>query len=1295
MEPLHESTAVHWQLTWHTGPDAGGCAILPPGRYVVGRSSLADVRCDDPLLEPHHAVVELTPAGFHLAQLCGRADVTVQPASIATTDGADTHIGGSVLRLARVAAGTASAAGEAAAHVRDGALIRSPRAVPVWSPLEVRPPDGPPPATNLPGGLLPTVLSLVGAGALAVIARQPMFLLFGLVGALVAVGSWVAQKVSRARHARRDRREHRLSVAGYTEAVAASRAAFVAHHLATTPTPATARATIAHRTESLWQRRLDHPDALRASLGCGELVWPAPHAVIGAMGFGDVTMITPIADMPVAVTMAPGRRVAVRGAVERGRGIARSVVVQLAASLGPADLKVVVVTGEPAAWRCLHGLPHCTSSAGAPLVVTESQLGAVLGELDPAHVLFVTDSPELLAARTSPLRRAVTAERGSSLIAVVASDGAVPHVCTSLLQLGAGPLGRWVVDTAVDALPAAVRVSGIGATATAAVSAALSKVRDPEDPNGAATGIPRQLRLLDLLTVQHAGAVTSEAIAAGWVAAGPAPAPRGVLGMAADGLVDIDLVRDGPHGLLAGTTGAGKSELLRSLVVSMAVASSPDHLTFVLVDYKGGSTFDACAQLPHVVGVVTDLDDHLADRALRSLHAELRRREQLLRSLGAADLDDLRAMSTAMSTAMSRAVPPAAGPAHSVLPRLVVVIDEFAALVSEQPDFLHALVGVAQRGRSLGVHLLLATQRPSGVISDDVRANTNLRVALRLHDHADAMDVVGDPAPAQLPRGVPGRAVMRLGPDEYVTFQAARCTGGDDLTTLVGSIRGAATLLGVAPPVPPWLPPLPDGASLALPPAAVGRIDDPDRQQQIDLVWRPSTGNLLLAGSPGAGVTTALVSIGAQLLSDTTSGAHVYVVDANGDEQLRRLDRSPRCAGVVRVHERERMMRVLFRLRDEVQRRMAHGRAEGEQPIVVLVDGFDVLRRALDDFDTQAEYDALTDVIQSGAAVGVAVVLSTAQPSALPLAITAACAERWVFHLTDRVEATSLGVPAALVPAAGQPGRMVIASTGLEAQLGCVALHPVPCPSESLPEPVTCIPAVVPAGDLEGAGPETATGDDATLLVGVSFASGRPWAVQVPDGDHLLVLGPARSGRSTALQQLACSWAGHHPGGWAASVTPRRSALTAVVRCDDLAEVLHRLPRRGPALVVVDDCELVDDPNGAFAALLASRRAGLMVLAAGRPDALRQSYGHWSMVLRRSRLGLVAATASDVDGDLVGVVLPRRLPVAARPGLMWAVDNGSLTLVQVAVAGSVAGDDTTAHDRRRADGAGATRTLPS
>ena len=299
----------------------------------------------------------------------------------------------------------------------------------------------------------------------------------------------------------------------------------------------------------------------------------------------------------------------------------------------------------------------------------------------------------------------------------------------------------------------------------------LAGLSDPEDLAGAGSELTTDVRIEDLPGVPR----TAAAIAASWRSGGDDPAPVAPIGVSLDGVVEVDLVRDGPHALIAGTTGAGKSEVLRTLVVAMAARVGPDHVTFVLVDYKGGATFDACADLPHTVGLVTDLDDGLAARALVSLEAEVHRRERLLRQSGAADLTAHRAM---VGTAP--------------LPRLAVVIDEFAALAVDLPDFIPALVGVAQRGRSLGVHLVLATQRPAGVVDDHIRANTNLRLALRLHDRADALDVVGDPAPAALPRGVPGRAVMRLGPSDIVEFQIARCTApldGDDRRT--NRARGA------------------------------------------------------------------------------------------------------------------------------------------------------------------------------------------------------------------------------------------------------------------------------------------------------------------------------------------------------------------------------------------------------------------------------------------------------------------------------------------------------------------------
>ena len=234
--------------------------------------------------------------------------------------------------------------------------------------------------------------------------------------------------------------------------------------------------------------------------------------------------------------------------------------------------------------------------------------------------------------------------------------------------------------------------------------------------------------------------------------------PAAVIGSGPHGIHSIDLSRDGPHVLVGGTTGSGKSEFLRTLVVSLAISTPPSDLTLVLVDFKGGAAFGPCADLPHVVGVVTDLDDHLVARALTSLRAELRRRERMLADAGTPDLEAYARSPRARQDPM---------------PRLVVVVDELRTLVDEVPDFVSGLVRLAAQGRSLGIHLVLSTQRPSGAITAEVQANVSLRIAFRVRDRADSVAVVEDAGAADLSPATPGRAVAR-GPDgRLLTFQSA------------------------------------------------------------------------------------------------------------------------------------------------------------------------------------------------------------------------------------------------------------------------------------------------------------------------------------------------------------------------------------------------------------------------------------------------------------------------------------------------------------------------------------------
>ena len=1272
------------------GPATGTIVTLGAGRHVVGRSPSCTVSLADPALEPHHGVFEVADAGsVRFTQLTGRvaAQVDGEPisAAVVVEDGATVGIGCSRLRIGR-SAGPGKGAAALTADPADpwrSTVHRTPRPLSRWAPAAIPVPESAS-STRLPAGIGVTaaVCTMVGSVVVALVMRSPLFLLLGAVGLLASAGMWVAGRVGAARDGRRAGAIHRRELAAFSTAVAAQRRAQWQHHLATTPPVAEAVVAATTTRADVWGRRADHADAFRVTLGWGPVTWEValdgspgdPGTSAGAELTAVVAAAEQFDDAPVPAELGTGAALAIAGSA--AASVVRSLIIQLATWTGPADWRLVAVVDEPSSWDWCRWLPH--GPADTATVVSADDADAQAATLlqddgaDGRHVVVVTDRPELVAQRTGALRRFLGAARSSALVVHVPPGDAVPAMCRSVLEIGSIGRARWWADTSIAARSDIVHAAGVTLVDAERVARCLAPLRDPEEPSGSETlGTAVSLGALS----EHHGVGPIDdaiAVAAAWRAGGPDPAPAAPLGLAADGVVEIDLVRDGPHALVAGTTGAGKSELLRTLVVSLAARCSPDHLTFVLVDYKGGATFDACADLPHTVGLVTDLDDRLAERALTSLEAELRRRERILRAVGASDLDEYR----------SRA-------RDQPVPRLVVVIDEFAALAAELPTFLGKLVGLAQRGRSLGVHLVLATQRPAGVVDDDIRANTNLRLALRLHDSADARDVVGDDAPARFSRHAPGRAMLRLGPSETVVFQAARCTGVwtparegrlhvlaaepvppggqvTELAVLVRSIRHAAALSDIAPPHCPWLPPLPE--HVAPDAGGVGLVDVPHQQRRDVLSWVPSDGNLALLGAFGSGTTSGLVAV---LTSVCTAAdpheRHAYVVDARGDERLDALANLPHCAGVVRPHERERLARLLDRLVGELDRRRAAGGRNERPEVVLAVDGIPALRALLDGPRDGTRWEQLGRVVSEGAAVGMSCVMTAERPGAVPPAVLAACAERWIFHLDDAGEATSCGLRPVAVPAAS-PGRLVVASSGCEAQLAMPAGLPSPTePRVGGPAEIDVLPAIVDAATMP-AGRVTAAGE-LELAVGIDFAGLGVAYLEVPDGEHVLVAGPPRSGRTTALHRLVTSWVEARPGEQIVAVSSRRRALLPqlpiVVEADAPAAVAAVEAAVGrPCLLVVDDAEHVDDPR--LSGLLSERRPGLLVVAAGRPESLRSMYGHWTSVVRRSRLGLLFAACSDTDGDVLGELLPRHRPLPPRPGLAWMVGGGRRSMVQVA-----------------------------
>jgi S-DNA-T family DNA segregation ATPase FtsK/SpoIIIE len=295
--------------------------------------------------------------------------------------------------------------------------------------------------------------------------------------------------------------------------------------------------------------------------------------------------------------------------------------------------------------------------------------------------------------------------------------------------------------------------------------------------------------------------------------------------------------------------------------------------------------------------------------------------------------------------------------------------------------------------------------------------------------------------------------------------------------------------------------------------------------------------------------------------------------------------------------------------------------------------------------------------------------------------------QRWLFHLDDPSDAQGVGVRAGAAPPA-IPGRILVVGSRLEAQ---VAILPIPAPATAvtgqpvgpgspmtigtLPEHVVAATLPATLGDAAGSTP---------LVLGLDFASLEPAAMDVPDGEHAIILGPARSGRSTALIRSIAAWRAAHPAGTVIVRCPRGTspvrawvsahAPDALVAADDAAIVAAVCDTAGSeriacdvrVLVAIDDAERVDDATGALLGVVGARHANVMVVAAGRPDTLRTMYGHWTAVVRRSRIGVVMTNGGESDGELLGELLPKRTPVRPRAGLGWLFDNGGRRLVQVA-----------------------------
>ncbi|MEM7140607.1 MAG: FtsK/SpoIIIE domain-containing protein [Actinomycetota bacterium] len=1254
-----------------TGGVWAGRAVHLSGPVVVGRDPACDLTIDDAGLCATH--MRLESAGS-LTDLGSRNGVAIEGHPVrGTVASAVGHIRAGTSRFAvRSPVDDRPVAVSAALGEKGGTIPfnRPPRTPPpTVAAAFALPEPRPEPPEREPLSLAGIVLPVI-AGAVVALLFSPFMAIFAALGPVLTVGTWWERR-------RRARRAHAAEMRAFHAALDALVARLPAARLdeverrrALHPDPAEVVRRATDLSVRLWERRFGDDDAFIVAIGGADETMT--HGGVDGEVAGEALQAfldqPRLPDVPVAVALGPGAVLGIVGERAAQLSVARSLVVQMATHHGPADLAVLVAADDPAAWTWTtwfpHGADHAAGRAGANLVRTTDQRLAdhALAALGDRTMLAVLDGDDPLQGRLTAGRTVLGDERVAAIV-LVPDEHRLPARCTAVARVD--ELGRLeLVDPRRPGNGRRALAWGLPLDVAEGAARGMARLDDPELPIAGA-GVPSAAPLLGLLGIDGDDAA---AVESRWrVTDGTADlvVPIGADG---DGPVQLDLVADGPHLLVGGTTGSGKSELLRSLVAGVAASADPDHVAMVLIDYKGGAAFDCCADLPHVAGLVTDLDADLAARALRCLEGELHHREERLRAVGAEDL-----------AAFRRAASPDASP----LPRLLVVIDEFATLAADLPDFVDALVGIAQRGRSLGVHLVLATQRPAGVVTDDIRANTACRIALRVTDRNDSIDVIDAPDAAAIPRDRPGRAVARLGPGELSPFQSALVTGHSigragvsvrdgrsardvatsgpsDLERLVSTIGRAHSARGGRLPRSPWPDPLPARVHRAdLPGADPGSwmlVDEPERQRQRSAGWCPSDGHLVVVGAPGSGVSSTLTA--AALAAARVDRVHLHAIDLAGDlAPLAGLEAAGTVAGPVEGVRRARLLRWLD---DEVARRRGDPDADAPR-LLVLVDDLGGLARAHDPVREPEIHDRFARIWSDGPGVGVTVAASVRRGADLPPALAASVDTVLLHRSADPGDAMRFGQRASLADL--PPGRAVRAGDGRHVQVALDALTIAEAVDafggaapERPPHDVGELPAEIgvshPAVGLSVL-------DDAvtvTIAVGDRDLTGQP--LRLFDGEHALVIGPARSGRTNTLAAM------HRAAGDAAIVVgdgalARRCGVIPTMP----ATLDTAIQGRGATLVLVDDATDVDDPTGALAALVVAPPPGVHVVAAVRPDRLRGAYGHWVTEIRASRKG-VLLRPDPMDADLLGAQLPPRLTLPPHPGRGVIVDD-AMEVVQV------------------------------
>lgn len=902
--------------------------------------------------------------------------------------------------------------------------------------------------------------------------------------------------------------------------------------------------------ERVWERTSTDPRAFEVRVGTGRssLCTPVEVADPGSPEDLDpvcavslrrtVAAVSVVPRMPIVVQLEAFPLLTLAG--PEARATARAIVAQLAFFHGPETVGLdISATGlEAAKW-----LPHTRDAAAAEFTVAVVDAG----------------SPQAVA-------------HGEADCVIAVSDDPQAFVHEDALHLLCGGTIEAVTSSGVEKLGTADEFSP---GAAEFVYRNLAFYRRPD--GGGGSGSVQGGDLLDLLGVDDVEHLAGPAMWPGRDGSRQRlTVPIGVDPQGAPVYLDLKESAHGgmgPHGLCIGATGSGKSELLRTLVAALAATHSPDELNLVLVDFKGGATFLGCEGLPHTSAVITNLEDEavLVERMFDAISGEMNRRQELLRAAGnfanITDYNDARSSTR---------------PDLDPLPSLLIVVDEFSELLGQHPNFADLFVAVGRLGRSLGVHLLLASQRLEEGKLRGLDSHLSYRIGLRTFSAAESRQVLGVPDAYELPAD-PGAGYIKAASTQLTRFKASYVSGPlmrpaeaqsprhapqvrlfegwdvidapaaaavpDPSTTLLAEVVAAAKTTAAARGQKAhtvWLPPLPprvdlpavceDAGELK---ARIGLIDDPYHQRQHPLLvdLGVSGGHVALAGGPQTGKSMAVRTILSSLAAThTTDQLGFYVIDAGGgDSEV--LESLPHVAGVAARTDGEKVRRVVDEVLGIVDKRRAF-----PARTVLVVDGWHSL--VANDSKLEDVKDVLATIAAEGPAAGVHLVVTTQRWNAIRPNVRDLIGTRLELKLTEPMDSLLDRKLQEKLPAA--PGRgitaggksMLIAATAKEdiAHIAAQAAGQTPVPR------LKVLPERVAADELAAVVPEARRG---RIVLGIGGRDVEPITL---DRQHLLAVGASGSGKSTLVNTAVATLARMpREQGRMVVIDPRRAHL----RCAD------------------------------------------------------------------------------------------------------------------------------------------------